>query len=109
MKISTPELKVVRFENEDVIATSLYILENPITEGNYTFYAVDLGSMYSTEQVGTWGIHRQYEGGQMDLEGYELTKNEARDDVFYMYRDEHDGQYYTKGVSFYELYGKNGQ
>ena len=105
MKMVTPELKVVRFENEDVIATSFYILESPITEGNYTFYAVDFGSMYSTEDPGTWGIHRNHEGGQMDLAGYEDTKNAAPADVFYMYRDEHDGQYYTKGVSFYELYG----
>lgn len=107
MKISTPELKVVRFENEDVIATSLYILEDSLTTvGDYSYYVVDLGSMYSTADPGTWGIHRQYLEGQMDLEGYEQTKNEARDDVFYMYRDEHDGQYYTKGTSFYELYGQ---
>ena len=99
MKITNPEMKVVRFAADDVIATSVYIV------GNKYFY----GTMAPSGEPGTWIV------GSNDTDGYYISDAEIDDlkqgsgdlnpfDTYDAYQTESYGPYYTKGASYYELY-----
>lgn len=105
MKISNSELKVVRFANEDVIATSMFFVADPASEtGYYRVY----GSMAPSGDEGTWVVgYNSYDKYEIDAETIENER------TYYPYADTFDayvdpngsGAYYTKGVSYWELYG----
>ena len=107
MRISTPELNVVRFANEDVIATSIFITgEIDPDTGMYKYL---YGSMSSSGESGTWNVGYESTGW---LSKYELdeAKGEYGDNYTFhgetVYDAYKEGDYYkTKGVSYYELYG----
>ena len=105
MKISNSELKVVRFANEDVIATSMFLVADPASEtGYYRIY----GSMAPSGDAGTWIVgYHSYDKNEIDADAveYERTYNTSYD-TFDAYVDPNgSGAYYTKGVSYWELYG----
>ena len=106
MRISTPELNVVRFANEDVIATSLYI----IADGNaYSGYSMFSGTMAPTGESGTWIVTKNGGSWEIDEATIENEKIGAYGDEWTMtydvYQTEENGPYYTKGASYYDLYG----
>ena len=105
MKISNPELNVVRFAADDVIATSLFYVADPASETGY--YAV-YGSMAPSGDAGTWVV------GYNSYDMYEVTAETIENertynpyaDTFDAYLDPNgSGAYYTKGASYWELYG----
>ena len=108
MKITNPEMKVVRFENEDVIATSMYIIADT---GSLTGISIFEGSMYGPGEEGTWAIGTT--GWKMDISQDEVNAIKTAqngyswygDPVYDAYQTEQNGPYYTKGASYYELYG----
>ena len=117
MKMTKPELKVVRFASEDVIATSGYYIESANWMGNNSYsdpYVHFYGEMgeYSSGAQG-WII---YGVGGDSGESSEYRESYINDiatsnpstaqalgghlyDAYY-----YDGNYYTKGASYYELY-----
>lgn len=105
MKISNSELKVLRFANEDVIATSMFFVADPASEtGYYRVY----GSMAPSGDEGTWVV--EYNSYDKDEVTAETIENERTynpyDYTFNAYVDPNgSGAYYTKGVSYWELYG----
>ena len=110
MKMVTPELKVVRFENEDVIATSMFIVADADSSTGYSIFE---GTMYGPGDDGAWTI------------GTNGWKNEISQDEIDDIKADHTGpynswygepiydaytedQYYkTKGASYYDLYGQH--
>ena len=120
MRISELELKVVRFSNEDVIATSGYFINSASFTGAsysepYVHFYGEMGS-YDDEAKG-WiiygansdsGVSEEYINGYINdistsnpSTAYALGNN-LYDAYLY------DGNYYTKGASYYELYGNSG-
>ena len=128
MKVSNPELKVVRFANEDVIATSGYFMS-----------ATDFNSLYGTSFTSDYVRFNGYMTGYDDAAGgwavapnLASATNAANDEIegvmsggSYYFADfdvtvdtthmapiaqQHYGAYsyegglYTKGASYYELY-----
>ena len=107
MRISTPELNVVRFANEDVIATSIFITGE--TDPDTGMYKYLYGSMSSSGEDGTWNVGYESTGWLSD---YEFSQAKGEYDGNYTFGGEtvYDAykigdDYYTKGVSYYELYG----
>ena len=105
MKISNSELKVVRFANEDVIATSLFIIE----DGNpYSGYSMISGTMTPTEEPGTWTINVNSKW-ETEASTVDNMKNGMYGDewtiTFDAYKTAENSPYYTHGASYYELYG----
>ena len=107
MKMATPELKVVRFANEDVIATSLFFVADPASETGY--YGV-YGTMAPSADAGTWIV------GYNSYDLYEVTAETIENErTYHTYADTFDayldpngsGAYYTKGASYWELYGQH--
>lgn len=93
MRITKPELKVVRFASEDVIATSLFGVPNAGDDG-YTVYT---GTIYSLPQNdGLWGVAVSGEYGTMTSSEYDEFKNNIGRDTLYEAFD--DNGYYTYGV-----------
>ena len=111
MKITNAELEVVRFAAEDVLATSLFI----INDGNpYTGYSMMSGVMTPTEEPGTWIVTQTNGKWEIDEATVENEKNgaygiEEWTVVYDAYKTDPEGPYYTHGASYYELYGNNGQ
>ncbi len=107
MKISNPELNVVRFAADDVIATSMFFVADPASEtGYYRVY----GSMAPSGDAGTWVV------GYNSNDKYEIDADTIENERAYNpYADTFDayvdpngsGAYYTKGVSYWELYGNH--
>lgn len=65
MKITNPELEVVRFNADDVIATSLYYMKaadfNAMRGTSFTSDYVEFeGTMFPTGESGVWGITNIY-------------------------------------------------
>lgn len=132
MKITNPELKVVRFANEDVIATSLYYAPASFFGGNEGDTAQFTGSIvgYDDEAKGwlipsdsisnvTFGKAQDRDyliqavanpNGSVYFEDYGVPVPSSviiniigaantRDTY------EYNGNLYTKGANYYELYG----
>ena len=115
MKISNPELKVVRFGADDVIATSLFYGTDAL--GNYkTFNGVlsPLGdgtyavtNVYGVDDADMDEIDGLKSGGSVYLPELGLTiPSTAMEPIArqayeaYTYED----QYYSHGASYYDLY-----
>ena len=115
MKMTKPELKVVRFASEDVIATSVYYdqANNMVIYGSMYGMPNDEGSW----MIGYWGtdsiessesitnpdhVKNQVQNGTMADYGHSYYQ------VYDAYKGS-DGYYYTKGASYAELYSNNGQ
>ena len=109
MKITKPELNVVRFENEDVLATSLFI----INDGNsYSGYSMMSGVMAPTEEPGIWIVTPTNGKWEIEAAVVEAEKNgdygiEEQSVTYDAYKTDPEGPYYTHGASYYELYGQN--
>lgn len=125
MKISTPEIKVIRFSSEDVIVAS-----SSLTGVNGLFYSPS--SQYSSGYVefnGTIGSYHSGANGYLIGNIYGETDGKDRDGLVsggsYTFPDEevtvppfvmesiaqqsydafsYDGQYYTNGISYYKQY-----
>ncbi|MBR6903028.1 MAG: hypothetical protein IKN39_03975 [Clostridia bacterium] len=102
MKIAKPELKVVRFASEDVIATSLFALRNG---ANYDIYS---GAVDSTapDANGRWHINwgsQQYTWNQTEFD--ENKTNILLNPLYDAYYE--DGNYYTNGVYHTETDGSS--
>ena len=134
MKISNPELKVVRFGADDVIATSGLIGALTGTKGSFYIPAGQYtGGTYSGEYVGFSGTFGDYNGSAYSITGISGAHGESEDDVaglasggsytfpdvgvtvdmsnlapiakqFYEAYSYGDGNYYSNGKSYYELY-----
>ena len=104
MKISNTELKVVRFANEDVIATSLYVIPNG---DNYDIYN---GTMLSySPTVSAWSVAMgDYDRTLTADESTEFRQNPSRHHMYdaYLYSD---SQYYTNGVEYPATIESSGQ
>ena len=73
MKITNPELEVVRFNADDVIATSLYYMKaadfNAVRGTSFTSDYVEFeGTMVPTGESGVWGITNIYNAKAADGE-----------------------------------------
>lgn len=119
MKITNPELKVVRFNSEDVIATSLYLMSaadyNTAAGTSYTKpYVMFNGDMTTYDETNqAWqiaNIHAVTEeddvtfftGGYIPEVGYSIPPLAPG----YTYRAFADGTVlYTNGVTFSEVPG----
>lgn len=119
MKITNPKLEVVRFNADDVIATSLFIMRaseyNSLYGTDFTSNYVQFnGSIVTTSgKSGVWGIENVHAAEEaIDDEVAELS------DPFFVnyiksfaamtyeaYKDD-DDTICTKGVSYWERYGK---
>lgn len=134
MKITNPELKVVRFDNEDVIATSIGPLTGtsgmffiPSSQygdgslaGNYVYFNGKLGdysdgSYTITDISGAYGnadSDRNFfipPAGYFENEGVTLKPEDMYliqlwGSKTYDAFSYGNGQYYTSGVSYYENY-----
>lgn len=132
IKITNPELKVVRFANEDVIATSFGPLSG--TDGLFYIPSGDYSGTYSGtgNYVEFNGTFSSYSNGVYGISGINGAKDGIDGDrnnmvtgtVYFPdvgitlpssvmaniakgYYDAYsygDGQYYTNGVSYYETY-----
>ena len=111
MKMTNPELKVVRFENEDVIATSMFIIED---DQSSTGFSIFEGSMYGPVEEGTWAVGTS--GWKNDISQDEINDiRTAQNGYYYSWYGEPvydayetgDGYIYTKGASYYDLYGNH--
>lgn len=108
MKITNAELEVVRFAAEDVLATSMfYVADSNSETGYYRVY----GTMApSNEEEGTWIVgYHSYDKYEVDAETIENDRTyNPYADTFDAYVDPNgSGAYYTKGASYWELYGNN--
>lgn len=110
MKISNSELKVVRFANEDVIATSMFFVADPNSDTGY--YRIDNGAMVPSDEAGTWiVVYDPYSKMEVGSETLDYARENVNflynaDSIFDAYVDPNgSGAYYTKGVSYWELYG----
>ena len=107
MKITNPEMKVVRFENEDVIATSMFIIADD-ESGTFSIFE---GSMYGPVEEGVWNIGTNGEKNEISQDeidnikaGYTGAYNSWYGiPVYDAYKE--DSYYRTKGASYYEMYG----
>lgn len=131
MKISTPEIKVIRFSSEDVIVAS-----SSLTGVNGSFYYIpsDQSSGDSVEFYGTIGsynnsavgyvIEKVRDTGPVDSEqrqglmsGGSFTFSDGgfpvpasvMESMARQYYDafSYNGQYYTTGISYYNQYWKH--
>ena len=93
MRMTNPELKVVRFASEDVIATSLFAYEDG---ANYIVYNGTINS--APENNGTWRIDITGEYQTMTSSEYDAFKDSISRDRLYDAFDGGDGYYYTYGV-----------
>lgn len=105
MKITNPELKVVRFNAEDVIATSLYAFANG--NGGYDIYEGTMGAYDAN--AGAWSINLVGDSietiSAADFDDY--SRNLAYDRIHSLYGAYADGNnYFTKGATYVELYGE---
>ena len=109
MKITNAELEVVRFAAEDVLATSMfYVADSNSETGYYRVY----GTMAPSGDEGTWIVgYHSYDKYEVDAETIENDRTYSQYDyIFDAYVDPNgSGAYYTKGASYWELYGNNGQ
>ena len=99
MKITSLELKVVKFDSEDVIATSMYFVN---TGSSYRYIAGNM--MYYDPDAKGWAVNETAFLGTPGVEDIEYFKanGEYYPDYYdaYMYND----GIYTKGASYYDLY-----
>ena len=120
MKMTNPELKVVRFNADDVIATSLYWMtsaEYEAATGEHfdTPYVWFNGSMVATGNSGEWRITNieNIQGVSEDYLGYIVGTYFEDVGVYFpgvggisyvpYYKD---GDWYTNGVSYKESIGQ---
>lgn len=124
MKITNPELEVVRFNADDVIATSLYYMSaadyNALYGTDFTSNYVQFeGSMVpTTGNSGVWGITNIYNAAEADDDEVEglmsggamfggvtvpsfILEPIARQ-AYNAFAS--DGDIYTHGVTYYEQY-----
>ncbi len=122
MKISNPEMKVVRFANEDVIATSLFYMSaadyNAAMGTNYTtpyvwFNGAMNGASYDSSTA-SWKIDVTtpvdpvteddlifVRGGYIAETGVTIPGTTASYEAYIK-----DGEHYTKGVTYKESIGQ---
>lgn len=98
MKITNPELKVVRFDAEDVIATSMFAVSDG--NGGYNVYNGAIVSS-SLEANGGWLVDMNTTTlvDNWNQEAYDTNKTNAAYSPFYDAYYE-SGNYYTNGVAF---------
>ena len=106
MKITNPELKVVRFNAEDVIATSFYAVAN--VNGGYDIYEGTMGSYDAN--AGAWSVNLVGDSlktiSEAEFDDYTRSLNSPYD-IYSLYGAYKDGNYYfTKGATYVELYGE---
>ena len=126
MKITNPELEVVRFNADDVIATSLYYMSaadyNALYGTDFTSDYVQFnGDMVATGNSGVWGITNIYNvqaapddevpglmsGGAVYIPelGMTLPSTVMEPIARQAYNAfKSDDGIYTKGVTYYEQY-----
>ena len=129
MKISNAELKVVRFNSEDVIATSRYFMSAAAFESLYglgltgTDYVSFTGSMTSYDDVaGGWSVTpnlssaAEYDNEEMEgvMSGGDFyfaelgvwVHSDAMANIAKQHYDaySYEGGLYTKGATYYETY-----
>ncbi len=113
MKISKPEIEVVRFANEDVIATSLYYMSsadyNAAKGTSYTDpYVIFNGSMTPAGD-GVWKVPDPYAVTAVEdlglITGIPEIGFPGKGDISYeaYYKD---GDFYTNGVTYKESIGQ---
>lgn len=98
MRIAKPELKVIRFANEDVIATSMFAVSDG--NGGYNVYNGAIVSS-SPEANGGWIVDMNTTTlvDSWNQEAYDTNKTDAAYSPFYDAYYE-SGNYYTNGVAF---------
>ncbi|MBQ6979041.1 MAG: hypothetical protein IJQ07_00145 [Clostridia bacterium] len=106
MKITNPELKVVRFNAEDVIATSLYAVADG--NGGYNLYEGTMGAYDAN--AGAWSVNlADVSSGTIsaaEFDDYTRSLNSPYD-IHSLYGAYKEGDYYfTKGATYVELYGE---
>ncbi|MBR6903029.1 MAG: hypothetical protein IKN39_03980 [Clostridia bacterium] len=109
MKIAKPELKVVRFASEDVIATSIFaVLQN---DGSYNVYSGAIDSV--VPETDGWHVNMDttttlYNWSE---EKFNEEKNKLGYDVMYLayLGTYNDSQYYTNGAPFEVQFEAGGQ
>ena len=106
MKITNPELKVVRFNAEDVIATSLYAFADG--NGGYNLYEGTMGAYDAN--AGAWSVNLVGDKidtiSAADFDDYTRSINSPYD-IHSLYGAYKEGDYYfTKGATYVELYGE---
>ena len=108
MKMTNPELKVVRFANDDVIATSMFIVADPDSTSGYSYFNGNM-TYYDSDEKG-WGVYNA-DGGFTPLDLEELNDYKAHPNNYYFLGETYDtytgefGNLFTKGASYWELYG----
>ena len=123
MKITNPELEVVRFNADDVIATSLYYMSaadyNALYGTDFTSDYVQFnGDMVATGNSGVWGITNIYNvqaadtdeiealmSGSGNFTGFPIPASVLEPIARQAYNAfKSDDGIYTKGVTYYEQY-----
>lgn len=116
MKISNPELKIIRFSADDVIATSIfYIRTSDITAdskmwNNIPDNALDSdyvrfnGTMMPLEND-DWGIFNPSDFAAYREEDVNWAKDQQIAGVYDAYLPDDNWQFHTKGASYADLYG----
>ena len=113
MKISNPELKVIRFSADDVIATSLFFAKT--SDVDYDI-AETLGADMSGDYIAFSGVMAPYDDGDwiitnptdfhtVDEDMMNSLKNYPEHYMFTAYTNEETWEFHTKGASFVDLYG----
>lgn len=114
MKISEPKLNVIRFDAEDVIATSTYIVAKSALTGNandtgYIRYNASMGPYDTTDGINGWFVGSAdsflYNGMEITEDELNYNKDAGYPDMFdgYVYVDGDNRIVFTKGASYYEL------
>ena len=114
MKISEPKLKVIRFDAEDVIATSTYIVAKSALTGNandtgYIRYNASMGPYDTADGINGWVVGSAdsflYNGMLISEEKLNDYKDEGYPYMFdgYVYVVGDNRLVFTKGASYYEL------
>lgn len=130
MQISTPEIKVIRFSSEDVIAASggprlFYIPSSEYSSGysgsgDYVEFNGTIGSqsavgylienIYGAKGVDSFYVDKLKSGGTVYFPGTGITVDASAmapiaQQGYDAFRYD-DGQYYTNGISYYTQYWK---
>ena len=128
-RLTNPELKVIRFASEDVIATSVllgktgtfYIPSGQYSGGSFSGNYVEFNGTFNSYSDGVYGISGIY-GAKGDVDSDrdvlispppyyfndtgvtvagEFMANMSKN-IYDAYS--YDGQYYTNGISYYDTY-----
>lgn len=128
-RLTNPELNVIRFASEDVIATSallglsrsFFIPSSQYSGSSFSSDYVEFYGTFSSYNDGIYGISnisgakaadndemdQLKSGGAVVVHGVTLPVNPTMKTMANQYYDAYsygDGQYYTNGISYYDTY-----